>query len=1038
MPTEVTDPAILEQLNADTSPDDAPAPAAGQPVTDPAILRMLNADKPQDDDTPLGQRVPTSFPTAADLNKKPQDELPFWDRVHLAQADNWGEKKLYLEKAYGKGSVKEEWGDDGRPAAVVHAPDGHVFRIGDDGFVATLVGHGAEGVGMAGGAAYGAMLGAPAGPVGIVVGGALGGAVGALIGKGGEEVVKHVEGLNNKSADEEGYALRDAEIEGMSAEAVGGITGKVVSKALTASLPGVVTGTTDVARDMTRRIWEGGGRVSYKAMAPALKKIQLVEKLDERLNGEAVKMQERNQGFILNHVEKTLSDSGVPKPYVDKIVEDMRDPQGALSHENVGQDIKQAVQTHVDTLQAALDQTTQMADAQIDAQLAGVNKIIDKTTHNGLDETVGGAIQAAKQTFQKTARAVYGRIDTALGGKKVVDTRGIYDVAREIVKKMPPSAVSKMIRDAAQNFQKEMSPEDALLMTEFGIEMDKDAGRITFGEAQNARSLLRERGKAGELNRSISQGANLRLAGAYDEAIQNSARDPQVLPYINLLNKTDAWYKETNAKFKDATIKGFIKRLQTGMPRDPESIVDTIAEVGQSSRTGQIRKIVGEDTWKRVQSVHMNKFLGQYAERGPDGKPIFDGLAMLKDLDKGDTALSFEQIHGKGSLKDMRDIATMIAARRGQMTLPPDWLSVGGAAGPRASVLGRQDAAAGNELANVDTAKADRAWASDSGYVSPGGAGGIGDRYQQAKAGLGDTSKMEAPSAAMVPGPGGAPQMRFNDGRSRFAAMRDAGDKSINVAMDAESRAFAAQHGMLIDQANNALAKGNFHLALESMKTAQARLDDFMNNNALKILMDPKRSGEEAYQWVAGPGAEQERNLTAAVKLFGIASPQIANLRQAALEDVMRQASIKSIGANGNSAIKRAIDSYTDRQAQILFPDGLKGDLKAISDVIGHMLPEESGLVKKSNSGSLIAGGILMMPIVTRIPIQVTIGVMRSIVQNPRLARWICIGRKENEFAWMNRTAMLLDKMAAQVTMDAEQKKVEQPAPTMPGPATLQ
>ena len=887
MAAEVTDPSLLAQLNS-AEPNDAPAADnPGTAVTDPNLLAQLNADNPE-----------PGAPALQHPNSQPADELPFFDRVHLAQADNWNEKKLYLENRYGKGSVEEEWGDDGKPAAVVHMPDGKVYRVGDSGFVAKLVGDSPVLAGMVGGALIGSAVPGP----GTLIGGVLGAGLGAVGGKAGIEADKYARGNYDKSGLELGTSLAQANEEGEVGEMTGGIIGKGVSKLLTTSLPKFITGATDDSIKMTKDAWAGGGRPSYASMAPALKKLQRTEILDEKLNGEAVAQTERNTGYIVEHTKNQLTSSGVPKPYVDQIADEMRKPSGALSHEAVGEDIKAAVEAHVDTIQSAIDQMGKVADSQIDAQLKAVDEMIDSTKHLGLAETIGGAIKTAKKSFSDASEQMYSRIDSMIGDAKVVPTDEISSFARQLIRNMPKSEVARITKEAATKYgQPEMSAEDALLLDEFGVQVDKSSGKISLGEAQRLRTTLRNKGDAGELTRSVIKGDHLRLADVVDDAIHAAEKDPLAAPAIKALDAADGFYKAGIAKFKDTAVKQLAKDLNNGMPRDPEAIVKVVTAPGRSSRTSTIRRIVGEDTWRRVQSVHMQRFMDGVTSVAPDGKRVVDGLAILKKL-RGDAEESFAAVHGPDGVKQIKEIATMVAARKG--ALNPD-----------------------------------------------------------------------------------------------------------------------------------VLANGNLRSALESMKSHEARLDEFMKRNALAILADGSKTGEQAYQWVARPGAEGEPRLMAAVKLFGINSPQIKGLQQAALEDVMREASIKAIGENGGNGLEKALDAYTANQSKILFPDGMARDLKSISDVIKFMFPKQSGIAKDQGAAGFTAGAILNMPLVARVPVQVVVGLMRTLIQTPTLARWIAIGREENEFAWMTRTAELLDKMAQPVAAEADSPaQARPPAPPLPRP----
>jgi hypothetical protein len=897
MGAEVTDPELLAKLNGASAGDDAPA-APGQAVSDPALLAKLNSGESDH----AGMSHTGHSPA-------PKDPLPFTDQVHLAQADNFDEKELYFQNKYGKDAVKREWGADGKPAILVTTKDGKLYRIGEAGFVAQIAGDAAKLTGMAGGAMLGAeagALGGPLAPVTVPLGGIIGAGIGAMVGKGATEVGKGLDHNFKKSPMETVGALGDAAHEGEMGEFGGQLVGKLVSKSLTARLPKFLTGATDESRDETQRAWAAGARPPYASMAPDAMKLRRIEVDATKLTGPNKQQDERNMAYVLSSLKDTLKQSGMPPAYVDKIAEEAQNPIAEASHEAIGQDIKASVQAHIDSITSAVDKTAKVADEHINAQLTAVNKIIDTSTHAGLGEDVATAIKSAKKDFSDASSKLYTRIDSMIGDQKVVPTEGISDFARSIIKDMPPSEVARITKEAAQLAGKPLSPEDAVLLKEFGVET-QGANKITFQMAQNLRSALRAKGMPQSLTHGIKQGEKLRLAQVVDDAIHDAASDPIAAPAVKALDVADAFYKNGIGKFKDAQVKQLVKGLSTGMPPDPQAIVEVIAQPGNSSRIGQLHKMVGDDVWKRVQSVHMDQYLSRFTSTAEDGKPVLDGLKMLKNLREGDDTKAFAAVHGEDSVRDMREIAQMVASRQGKL--------------------------------------------------DPG-----------------------------------------------------------------------------------ALTKGTVRDALESMKAHQARLEEFMSKNALAILADPSKTGEQAYQYLVRPGAEGESRTMAAARLFGINSPQMKGLQQAALEEMARNANINAINKSGNNALENALSSFTKNQQEVLFPDGAAGDLRQLSKVIKFMFPFQSGEMSDTAMAGMHAGAVLEKPLRKRLYIQAVASVTRFVVLHPSVARWIVTGREEGEFAWMRRTAGLFEKMAKVATAEgsAPQQPPGPPAPNAPAPATVQ
>lgn len=107
--------------------------------------------------------------------------------------------------------------------------------------------------------------------------------------------------------------------------------------------------------------------------------------------------------------------------------------------------------------------------------------------------------------------------------------------------------------------------------------------------------------------------------------------------------------------------------------------------------------------------------------------------------------------------------------------------------------LNKVDVKLGYSLVNVDIGALERQWSRSSFYVGPQGAGGIGKRYADVTKFIQDNSAFEA--STVYVNPDGV--VGFENGRHRYAAIRDAGNKTIPVAMDAESIANAKAAGYL-------------------------------------------------------------------------------------------------------------------------------------------------------------------------------------------------------------------------------------------------
>jgi len=101
----------------------------------------------------------------------------------------------------------------------------------------------------------------------------------------------------------------------------------------------------------------------------------------------------------------------------------------------------------------------------------------------------------------------------------------------------------------------------------------------------------------------------------------------------------------------------------------------------------------------------------------------------------------------------------------------------------------------GYVLVQADVGKLDRSLARDAGFhVGPGGTGGIPGRYGEAAGFLGRARAGGIGVHATEAGIDRSGQAYINDGRHRFAAIRDSGAKSVPIAV---RRGQAARFGKL-------------------------------------------------------------------------------------------------------------------------------------------------------------------------------------------------------------------------------------------------
>jgi hypothetical protein len=611
-------------------------------------------------------------------------------------------------------------------------------------------------------------------------------------------------------------------------------------------------------------------------------------------------------------VRDTLKANGTPEAHLDAFMNELQLPAQAVSHNDLGDLLKESVKAHIDSINAAIDKTAKLADSHIDAQLANIRKVTDSSDHPDLTGHVGAMVESAYKDFKGAASTLYDKALGLTGTTPVVDVTAFSEPAERLVAEIKESMalqVPAIVKKMSQVAGRQLDERDAILLNEFGIEVPQ-TGKMTLRGAQRLRTVLRDKAWGGEkLTKNTTNHDYGVMADAVGGAIEDTYKDPTVRPAVEALRQADAFYQSGINKFKDAEVNKLIKRYRDEYPPDAKGIVDIITKPGYSSRTLDLKRMIGPDVWKEVQSIHMQDFLKPFVSKDPLGKEAVDHLKLLEALRDPRQMATFKAVHGDEAVKPMQELAELAAARRGAMPT---------------SVLSQQ-----------------------------------------------------GPKAA-----------------------------------------------------------------LEAMQMHEKRLADFMNkdNNALAILADGKQTGEEAYQFVARPGVQHERNLMAAAKLFGVNSPQMKGLQQAALEETARNANVAMIKSGGSQGIDKALSAYTPNQLKLLFPNGMDRDLREIAKVIKFMYPQESGIAKDQAAAGFTAGFILQMPFFARLPIQATQAIMRFVVLHPAFAKFITVGH-ENFDSWAPRTAATFQKMAAGSIAEGQvpdNNQTSQPKPNAPAPARVQ
>lgn len=164
------------------------------------------------------------------------------------------------------------------------------------------------------------------------------------------------------------------------------------------------------------------------------------------------------------------------------------------------------------------------------------------------------------------------------------------------------------------------------------------------------------------------------------------------------------------------------------------------------------------------------------------------------------------------------------------------------------------------------------------------------------------------------------------------------GKKTADIMRDFAAGLRARDEKVPVDM----LKHGNIRASIHAAQAAQEAMDKFLKGNYLSELANPTMAPEKVYSYLVKPG--NETDLEKAVHFFGANSPQVKKLREAALVDLMHRAvtNTESGAARtiGPEALDAALSRYTEKQQELLFPNGLNDDLKTVASMARFLFPK--------------------------------------------------------------------------------------------------
>lgn len=565
-----------------------------------------------------------------------QSQLGFVDQIFMAGSDNLDEQELYLKKKYPKAKLERETDEDGKVRLAVTKPgEGKVYT--SEGFLPSLAADSPELIGSLLGAASGGAEGAALGPGGAIGGAIIGAGLGAGAGKAAKEGAKAAAGLEAKTPGGVVKSVGDAVTMGAAGEGFGRLAVKGIGM-LRRPLPGVVTGATDETRRLTESTLARGARPPVRSYAPNAKSLQRKEILANLLVGPSAEQKAANVGAINSHVSEILESAGVPKDKIPSLISSLDGPQSTSSTKVMGEEIKSAAQAKVAAVQESVDKLAKEADTVLNARLDKLNAKSARYEPAALSQDAGKQIEAAHTDFQASAAKIYGKIDELAGGKPIVPTQGL---KRELV-----------------GFLKRFPEIDVRLKGVLENKVASYGENITFQQAQDLRTYLRGMAQARTLTPSVPEHFFGRLADSVDRSFDQAGKLLLNKPAVDMLRAADKFYSNGIKKFEDTTVQQLVNQAEKGAPPDASLIARTALKPEHIAAVKQLRRLVGEDVFRRVASADYRNMINK-ATSEIDG--TVSGRKLLLEL-KNRGPLT-KVVHGEKTTKDLQELAEGLAAR---------------------------------------------------------------------------------------------------------------------------------------------------------------------------------------------------------------------------------------------------------------------------------------------------------------------------------------------------------------------------------------
>jgi hypothetical protein len=250
-------------------------------------------------------------------------------------------------------------------------------------------------------------------------------------------------------------------------------------------------------------------------------------------------------------------------------------------------------QTYIDNVGAARNMVkTGIDQLRLDADVAMQNIATgSRPVFPGhLVNDIAASFKSYGTAVRARASGYYTEWDRVAGAKPV-DVTGLQADAERFFDAMPDGLAGKY-------------PLEVRLLNKLVAPEGEEAITMTAGELHHLRSWMRHGIDYDDLASDMSQGAMKHFEGKVNRVIQ-------ALPDSDLLNKADAFYKDTIPYLNNEMIRATMKAIKGGTGIDPEVAANIFFKAGRAEDVREARKVLGPNLWNAIEAAHVQSLVNK-------------------------------------------------------------------------------------------------------------------------------------------------------------------------------------------------------------------------------------------------------------------------------------------------------------------------------------------------------------------------------------------------------------------------------------------